>query len=889
MKKHYSIILLSLLFSSGIQQSINSTTLCIGTDILQDTSKSKQPVLKQPVYFTQRLSTSRPIIDGKLDDDCWKTGTWAGDFTQWIPNEGAKPTWPTVFNLQYDDKYLYVAIRAFEGEPEKMVRMASPRDEYSGDVVGISFDSYRNFKTGFEFNVSSWGQKTDDILFNPISWDVNWNAAWKAKTGIEDSAWVVEYEIPLSQLRYSNQKEQVWGMHSWRWISRLSEESDWEKQTKNGPGMLYNFGELRGIKDLKKSRRIEILPYALGDLKTMKEVPGNPFTTNGRVIGGNAGLDAKIGVTSNFTLDLSVNPDFGQVESDPSVMNLSVYETFYDEKRPFFLEGLTIFDYKFDNQSLFYSRRIGHAPSLNLDPNDTTFIKSPDKSTILSALKFSGTTSKGLSVGVIQSLTANEKAEIAYTDGKRTTRSVEPLTSYTVARVQQGYNSGNTFFGGMLTSVNRFINNNEFDFLSRNAYTGGFDFLHYWNDKEYYVDARLIGSHVNGSREAITALQESSARYFQRPDGGYLGYDTLRTQLDGHGGKIKIGKLSKKHWKYSTGISWLSPGLELNDLGYMNYADQIRNDNLISYQITNPVSVFHSYDIDFEQFNSWNFNGTFLGSGAEISFSSEFINNWSFSTDVDYRTGVNDTRFLRGGPTMILPYIIMHDAELATDRSKKVVAYFSYQFRQRGNNSATSYTLNPGITIRPFQALKIGVSADLYNNNDLLQYITTKNYLNSKRYIFGTLDQSTIGLTFRADLFITPEFSIQYYGSPFISRGSYSEFKYISNPDAKNFNDRFRNYNLTEINNGRYGLDENGDLNADYFIGNPDFNFHQFRSNLVAKWEYRLGSFIYLIWSSEMTGNSDLSHASYGESIDQLRKVFANNMFLVKVNYWFSL
>ena len=473
--------------------------------ILQDTIHAQNSP-KQPVYTTSRLVTAKPVIDGKLDDECWKKGTWAGDFHQWIPNEGAKPTYPTELNIQYDDKNLYVAIRAYDGEPDKILRQAGVRDELVGDMVGVNFDSYRDYRTGFEFTVTAWGQKVDLVLFNPMNWDFNWNPVWKGKTGLEDSAWVAEYEIPLSQLRYSGKDEQVWGMHVWRWISRLQEESDWEIQSKTGPGMLYNFGELRGIKGLKKSRRLEIMPYALGDLKTMKKEPGNPFADKGKVWGGNAGLDAKIGISSNFTVDLTVNPDFGQVESDPSVMNLTAFETFYEEKRPFFLEGLTIFDYKFDNQSLFYSRRIGHSPSRPVYPNDNLFVNSPDKTSILSAIKLSGTTSKGLSVGLIQSVTANEFARLSDIDGNRSSIKVEPLTSYTVARIQKGYNAGNTVIGGMLTSTNRVIEDKNLEFLSTNAYTGGLDLLTHWKDKEFYIDARLIGSFINGSKEAITAL-----------------------------------------------------------------------------------------------------------------------------------------------------------------------------------------------------------------------------------------------------------------------------------------------------------------------------------------------------------------------------------------------
>ena len=364
--------------------------------------------------------------------------------------------------------------------------------------------------------------------------------------------------------------------------------------------MLYNFGELHGIKGLKKSQRLEIMPYALGDLKTMKKEPGNPFTSKGRSWGGNMGLDAKIGISSNFTVDLTVNPDFGQVESDPSVMNLTAFETFYEEKRPFFLEGLTIFDYKFDNQSLFYSRRIGHSPSLTINPNDNLFVNSPDKTTILSAIKFSGTTSKGLSVGLIQSVTANEYAKLNDLDDNKRSMKVEPLTNYLVARIQKGYNAGTTVVGGILTSVNRSIDSKNLEFLTDNAYTGGLDLLHHFKDKEFYIDARLIGSYVRGSKESITALQESSARYYQRPGAGYLRYDTSKTMLSGYGGKFMIGKGSKGFWRYSTGATWLSPGLELNDLGYMNTADEVNQENVVSYLINQPVSIFRMYNISLD-------------------------------------------------------------------------------------------------------------------------------------------------------------------------------------------------------------------------------------------------------------------------------------------------
>ena len=854
----------------------------------QDTVGKKGSVV-QPVYTTTRLITPRPDIDGKLDDECWKKGTWAGDYHQYVPNEGAKPTYPTEFNIQYDDKFIYVAFRAFDGEPSKIQRLAGTRDEFVGDMMGVNFDSYHDHRTGFEFTITAWGQKIDLVLFNPENWDFNWNAVWRGKTGLEDSAWVAEIEVPLSQLRYSNEEDQVWGLHTWRWINRYMEESDWEYQSKMGPGVLFNFGELHGIKGLKKSQRLEIMPYALGQLSTAKTEPGNPFASKGRKWGGNAGIDAKIGLSSNFTLDLTVNPDFGQVESDPSVMNLTAFETFYEEKRPFFLEGLTIFDYKFDNESLFYSRRIGHTPALTPVSNDTLYVDTPDMTTILSAVKLSGTTSKGLSVGLIQSVTTNEFARLSGPDGNITTTKVEPLTNYMVGRVQKSYNGANTVVGGMLTSVNRVIKDANLEFLPSDAYTGGLDLRHHWRDKEFYVDGRLIGSYLNGTSESMTALQQSSARYYQRPGADYLDYDTSRTTMSGYGGKFKIGKGSKGLWRYSTGISWLSPGLELNDLGYMNTADAINQENEVAYFVNKPVSFFRTYKIDLEQFNSWNFNGTYLGSGGHLAFTSEFTNQWSLGLNLIYHSAAMDTKILRGGYDMMMPYSLLSFGGLHTDYSKKVVLGLDYSYEYKGNNSALSYELKPGVTFRPFRTFSIGVSGDFIDNNDNLQYVATRDYHSQETYILGTIDQKTVGLTLRLNLNITPEFSIQYYGSPFISTGSYSEFKHVTNAVADNYNERFALYNNVVLSDGNYQLDENDDLVTDYTIPNPDFNFHEFRSNMVAKWEYRLGSFIYFVWSSERNGNTGSSQATFKESFKELKSIFPNNIFLIKLNYWFSL
>ncbi len=598
---------LDIVYFSILNLLLSTTFLCATN---RSRSDSIHPNRVMRVYNTERLSTEKPVIDGVLNDACWQTGNWAGDFVQWIPNEGAMPSQPTFVKILYDDKNLYVAIRAVDKQPLKISRKAGRRDEMTGDMAGITFDSYHDHRTGFEFDMTAGGQKMDAILPNSGIGDLNWNAVWKGKVAFEDSAWVQELEIPLNQLRFSNKYEQVWGLHVWRWIDRLREESDWEQQTSTGPGMLYLFGELRGIKGLKKAQRIELMPYALGELRTFKKEPENPFASHGNRSLGNIGLDAKIGVGSNFTVDMTVNPDFGQVESDPSVMNLTAFETFYEEKRPFFVEGRSIFNFDMDDASVFYSRRIGHAPSFHPALLNEEYIKAPDKTTILSAVKFSGKTSGGLSVGALQSFTANEKATINSPSGDRKI-SVEPFTNYAVVRIQQDYNQSNTLLGGILTSVNRSLNSTDLSFLNKEAYTGGLDLLHYWKEKEYFLEAKVLGSDIQGKPEAIQNLQLSSARYFQRPDASHLGYDSTLTRLSGYGGKIKIGKGSKGLWKYSTEMGWRSPGLDFNDIGYLQTADLIRQKNMVSYFINKPALIFRTYTLGAEQGNNWDFNGQY--------------------------------------------------------------------------------------------------------------------------------------------------------------------------------------------------------------------------------------------------------------------------------------
>ena len=860
---------------------IFSLFLTTGLFAIENTKDTLTNNTAKPVrtYTTTRLTTAKPTIDGVLNDACWETGEWSGDFTQLLPKEGAKPSQDTKIKVLYDDKNIYVAIRCFDTEPDKISRKLGRRDELYGDITGINFDSYHDHRTGFEFSVTAAGQKIDLILFNPMAWDMNWNAVWYVKTGLEDSAWVAEYEIPLSQLRYSSDKDQVWGMHVWRWIDRISEESDWEVQSMSGPGMLYAFGELKGIKDIPKSRRIEIMPYAVGKLKTFEKVPGNPFADKGRAWLGNVGLDAKIGLTSNFTADLTVNPDFGQVESDPSVMNLTAFETLYEEKRPFFLEGLNIFKFEMGDANLFYTRRIGHTPEYKPALGENEYLKYPDNTSILSAVKISGKTSNGLAVGVLQSLTANENAQL-YSGGKTKDVRVEPLTSFTVGRIQQDYKEGNSTLGAIFTSTNRFINDPYLEGMNRNAFTGGIDFLTQWKEKKYFLDAKFIGSAINGSSDAINSLQLSSARYYQRPDAKHVEFDPTRTQLAGHGGNIKIGK-GTGLFRFSEEINWKSPGLELNDVGFMQMADLIKQETEISYFVNKPVSIFRTYSVGIHQSNNWDYAMNYENSSFFFTSAFEFLNRWGIAPSVHYGTDWLNTRILRGGQAVLIPSIWEENLSAHTDVSKKFFVNLSASWEKAGENHFKSSSYEATATVIPYNPLRLSFSLNYTKNQDNLQYVDTKVLVTGTKYLLAHLDQKTLGATFRVDYFITPEISLQYYGSPFASVGKYTEFKEIANARAKDYNDRFEVMHPMLLGNNY--------VFGSYSISNPDFTFNQFRSNLVFRWEYKPGSQLFFVWGNERTGWKNDANTKVGNAITQLKDVASNNIFLIKLSYWFSL
>jgi hypothetical protein len=798
-------------------------------------------------YQVTKVSGMRPVIDGRLDDEFWQTqGEWSEAFVQVIPSERFPTTSPTRMKVLYDDKYIYVGVYCKESEPEKIIRFIGDRDDNSlGDLISVAFDTYHDYRAAPEFNINAGGNKTDLIVTDKMAVNRSWNAVWEGRTQVNraDSSWTAELSIPFSQLRYNQlSSDGIWGLHVRRVIRYKNETQNWSLIPLKNNGHVFSFGEMQGMDRLPKPRNMEFLPYVMGK--------------KGEGWGGNAGIDAKFAL-SDFTLDVTVNPDFGQVELDPSVMNLTAFETFYDEKRPFFLEGKHILDFPQGSDMMFYTRRIG-----------------AENVPIIGALKLTGTNRKGVTIGVVQSVTARHK-------GEESNQTATPLTNYTVARIQKNW-KGNVLLGGMLTSVNRALNEPHLeDAMIRNAFTAGIDYAHYFNNRLYYIDAKGMFSSLNGSRQAIALLQSSPVHYYQRASAaGYLGVDESRTSLNGTGGYVKAGRKGNAKWSFSEEFNWTSPGFDLNDMGYLKQADALSVITTVEFKQTEVWKMFRSNTLTLSQENKWDYGGSAVNNAAGFNWKTMFLNRFELNLIENYGWNRLDTRLLRGGPDMRYDPYLQTTATFNTDKARRVMFMLNYT----GDHNTDGYnrfnTLSPSLTFRLGNHVYMTGQFNYSWNTDNLQYVAPR--------IMGHMDQETYGLTMKLQANITPDVSLQFYGSPFTSVATFSRFKEAADTRSKVYGERFHTFDPQALsyNEGIYTAEgQQGNVS----FANPDFSFNEFRSNLVARWEYLPGSTLYFVWEHHMSDRSNRYLSGWRSNLDRMSGLPATNTFMIKLNYWFTL
>src|ERR1700730_4425540 len=555
--------------------------------------------------------------DGKLDEPAWQAAPVIDAFTQIYPKQGAQPTDRTEARVLYDDAALYVGIRMFDAHPDSIVAQLARRDAsgiYS-DWVHVIIDSYHDRRTAFRLTTNPRGVKKDVYTSNDFNEDTNWDAVWEVATRIDSLGWVAEYRIPLSQLRFgggASGQDRVWGFQIMRDIARRNERDSWSPWTPQSPGFVSRFGDLAGLTDIPSPPRVEVLPYASTRLTRAHVEASNPFTRPNQ-IKLNGGADVRYGLPAGLTLTATLNPDFGQVEVDPSVVNLSAFETFFPEKRPVFLEGWDVVsfgqvsvnnDYGFVNY--FYSRRIGRAPQLSAAGPGVEFADQPEQATIAGAAKITGKTGPW-TVGLLDALTPEAQARILTASGISKS-SVEPLTNYFAGRLKLDFLGGASVIGTMLTSTTRDLSDSVFKpVLRSNGTFAGVDFEHDMQQKNWILSGYLAGTRVEGSRSSIAATLLNSTHYYQRPDAPYLHFDPTRNSLTGHTGEIALAKQGS--WYGSLAYKEMSPGLELNDIGFVGRADLRAVSAYGGYQDFQQGKHLSQFGYDVYANDAWNFGG----------------------------------------------------------------------------------------------------------------------------------------------------------------------------------------------------------------------------------------------------------------------------------------
>lgn len=853
---------------------------------------------QQKSYESRRLATKPPVIDGSGDDPAWQSAEWGTGFIQREPFEGQPPAEQTSFKILYDDNNLYVLIRAHDHQPDSIVRRLSRKDEFDGDWVGIQIDSYEDKLTAFSFSVTAAGVKIDEAITNDNNTDGSWNAVWYAKVSRDDQGWLAEMRIPLSQLRFARKENSQWGLQVMRQIFRRNEFSVWSPMPREKSQWVRLFGTLTGIRGITPKRDIEILPYTVVKGESYQKESGNPYAP-GKEVKVNGGVDGKIGITNDLTLNFSVNPDFGQVEADPSEVNLTAFESYFSEQRPFFVEGKNITSFQLTSgdgglsmDNLFYSRRIGRKPHHEPETEDNEYLKMPEETSILGAFKLSGKTRKGWSVGIMESFTQKETGRIDR-EGEERTEAVEPFTNYFIARAEKDFNKGQHILGGMVTATNRDIQDNSLRFLATDAYSGGINYSAYTKNRQYELSLRTAFSHVAGSTEAITRLQESPTHYFQRVDHRYKEVDSTRTSLSGSGGTATFSKIGGGRWRYMAWLTWRSPELELNDAGFLRQADEIQQVFWAQYRIIEPFSIFRAVYINMNQWKGFDFHWNKTYGGGNINLNADFKNSWYAGTGFNREDAAQTRSALRGGPVFTFPGGWSYWFDMGTDSRKKIMLSLSYNSFHGDHQHFINSYYGMGIRYRPSNAVSIRIDPGYTYSRDKLQYVTTLDYGDTKRYIMAGLDQRVFSASIRLNINLSPDMTIQYWGQPFLFAGNYRDFKYAANGMAHDFDERFHAYSDQEIRfnetDNTYAIDENQDGQTDYTVDNPDFNFFQFRSNLVFRWEFIPGSILFLVWSQGRTGSNELGSFNFHRGMKDLYQVYPDDVALLKVSYRFVL
>lgn len=800
------------------------------------------------------------VVDGDLSDPAWAEATPVTAFVQRDPLEGAPSTMRTEARVAFDATSIYVAVRAYDPDPHRIVGYLTRRDAgSSSDWVHVFIDSYHDRRTAYEFGVNPAGVKQDSYWFNDSNSDDSWDAIWDVVAKRDNDGWCAEFRIPFSQLRFSAGGDGRIGFAVTREIARLNETSTWPLLSKNASGFVSSFGELTGVTRGRASKRLELVPYVVGEVKTTPIDPGNPLQ-NSPDRDMSVGVDLKYAVTPALNLTGTVNPDFGQVEADPAVVNLSAFETYFQEKRPFFIEGSGTYQFECRDCNLFYSRRIGRSPRgvPTLGPDEHSI--QPLQSTILGAGKLTGRVGK-FSVGVLAAATEEEQAEIAF-PGFRRTQVVEPSTFYSVSRARREF-SDQSSLGFILTTTNRNIVDGV-TFLPDQAVTGGVDYD--WRiGNRWSLVGYWAGSTVHGSTEAIDELQRNNVHSFQRPDADHVEIDPFAENMRGHSGQLSFGKIAGGRTRMNVNVAYKSPGFEVNDIGFEQRADEIPQNSWLQIRWDTPGKYTRNIRINFNQWSSFNFGGDRLQLGGNFNAHWQFQNFWSAGFGVNVNARNFDDRLTRGGPGGLVEPGRSSWQYVNTNDRRKVSVNWNSAFG--GNGWGRFFELQPTVVYRPISSFSAQVGFNYNNNINDAQWVAEVTDEGRERYVFGRLEQKTHSLTTRVNYTMTPNLSLQVYAQPFVSAGRYVNYKELVNGRAARYEDRYAPY--------AYGSD-------------ADFSYLSFRTTNVMRWEYRPGSTLFVVWQQGREGQGVPGRFDLHSDYSDLFSTPAANTLLVKFAYWMN-
>lgn len=855
------------------------------TIVLLFTSLLLPPSLRSQGRLIEAVRAQSPIsVDGRLLEPEWSRPGVTG-FVQRQPDEGAPATERTEVWFAYDDHALYVAVRLWDSAPDSILSRLVRRDEeFGSDHVLIGIDPNLDRNTAYFFGTNPSGSIHDGTIFDDNKSDYSYDPVWDVSTTRDDGGWTAEFRIPYSQIRFQNIEEHQWGVEVVRNIHRINEESYLVLHPRSDDVRVSRWSTLTGIRDIVPPPRVEVLPYVTATGKFLPDPAVGSFNLGRKdpfILGRDhvlhAGADVKVGLSGDFTLNATLNPDFAQVEVDPAVVNLTAYETYYQEKRPFFIEGSNILsfgrggaasfvDFSWTDPSFFYSRRIGRAPQGTVTHEG--FLNIPDRTTILGAAKVSGKTADGWSLAALAALTDREFGEVD-SAGTRFSEEIEPLTMAAVVRAKKQFDDSQHAVGIIGTIVERDLSDPRLaQILSERALSFGIDGWSFLDEASEWVLTGWAGfTAVTGSSAYLQALQQAPGRWFQKPDAAHVDVDSGATTLAGWAGRAWLAK-DKGNWRFSAAAGVISPGFESNDLGFHTYTDVINLNLYSAYLWFEPDDVFRTKSISVAVLREYNFGGRKIGDSYYLNLAAGLLSYWGGSIYLGYNAEVFDDRRTRGGPVMKSLSSWFGFLNLNSDLRKDVYGFLSLS-ADRGRSGGWDYSAGSTLSWKVSTALTLSAGPTYSRNHTIAQYIgafddSTATATYGTRYVFAVLDRKTLSAEFRMNWTFTPKASFQLYLQPYLTAGQYSRFETLARP-------------------GTFSFDP-GTSTSDY-----DFNYRSLRANAVFRWEYLPGSTLYLVWTNEKSDLEMLNGMfSFSRDVSAMLRAQPTNVIALKVTYWLA-